>query len=156
MPHFQGQICKTCLDSSSSSEARGVHPPQPWPPQPGPHPLHPFLRNGTKAWVAPCPTTELPCAAKGPMSTGHPQRPPCPRCHILNPLPCHRSFQIPSGFVFQKQVKFCLQPYSKTMNSQSPESLSQPAYVGRSPHTTARRASVSSSTSSLPVPPNPT
>lgn len=73
------------------------------------------------------------------MSTGHPPWPPCPRCHIPNPLPCQRSFQIPTGFIFHKQVKFCLQPYSKTMTSQSPESPSHSAHVGRSPRVTARR-----------------
>lgn len=58
--------------------------------------------------------------ARGLTSTGH-RVAPCPRCcHIPKPLACQRSFQIPSSSIFHKQVKFCLQPYNKTMNLSSP------------------------------------
>lgn len=42
-----------------------VFPPNPWVPQPGPHLLHPFHRQGTEARVNPCITTQLPYSARG-------------------------------------------------------------------------------------------
>lgn len=130
---FQGQICKACLDTSGSSQAWWCTPQTP-----GSHSQAlTCSTHFTDRELTPESTLASPLSSPIQPEASHSQDIwwlSCPRCcHIPKPLACQRSFQIPSSSIFHKQVKFCIQPYNKTMNLPSPNHLSS-CYMGRSHH----------------------
>ena len=101
-PNFQGQICKACLDTFSSSEA--------WwciPYTPGSHSQAlTCSTHFTDRELRPESTLASPLSSPIRPEASHPQDTgwlPCPRCcHTPKPLACQRSFQIPSSSIFHK------------------------------------------------------